>query len=98
MTDTATEDSPGGQPLGLPLNDGLGWDINRALFAGECQRLAEWALIGPVQRAALESFAERLLAAERERIKARLLSMDDGAAGRHNYYSHAAWVLFDRKA
>lgn len=41
--------------------------VNRALFVPECQRLNEWALIGPVQRAALESFAERLLSAERER-------------------------------
>jgi hypothetical protein len=49
----------------------LGPLVNRALFADECQRLAEWALIGPVQRAALESFAERLLAAERERWKSR---------------------------
>lgn len=38
------------------------------------------------------------VAVERERIKARLLGMDDAAAGRHNYYAHAAWVLFDRKA
>lgn len=50
----------------------VGQAVNRALFADECQRLAEWALIGPVQRAALESFAERLLAAERERCAAWL--------------------------
>jgi Lar family restriction alleviation protein len=36
------------------------------------------------------------VAAERESIKARLLNMDDAAAGRHNYYAHAAWVLFER--
>jgi len=48
--------------------------VSRALFADECERLAEWALIGPVQRAALESFAERLLAAERERCAKLVLS------------------------
>ena len=47
--------------------DELGAAVNRALFAEDCRRLSEWALIGPVQRAAVESFAERLLAAERER-------------------------------
>lgn len=36
------------------------------------------------------------VAAERESIKARLLGMDDAANGRHNYYAHAAWVLFER--
>lgn len=51
---------------------GLDLTVNRALFADECQRLAEWALIGPVQRAALESFSERLLAAERERCAMKL--------------------------
>jgi len=35
--------------------------VNHALFAAGCERLAEWALIGPVQRAAVESFAEALL-------------------------------------
>ena len=35
------------------------------------------------------------VAAEREDIKARLLSMHDSAAGHHSYYAHAAWVLFD---
>jgi hypothetical protein len=43
-------------------------------------------------RAALDA----AVAAERERIKARLLGMDDAAAGWHNYYAHAAWVLFER--
>ena len=57
-----TEATPGA----LGSNDGLGLAVNRALFSDECQRLAEWALIGPVQRAALESFAERVLAAERD--------------------------------
>lgn len=56
MTDNSASDS-----------DQLGLEVNRALFAPACQRLSEWALIGPAQRAALESFAERLLAAERER-------------------------------
>lgn len=60
MTDQAT-------PAKVRLTDGLGVVVNRALFDPACQRLSEWALIGPVQRAALETFAERLLAAERER-------------------------------
>lgn len=47
---------------------------------------------------ALRRWAAGVQAAERESIKARLLDMDDAAAGRHNYYAHAAWVLFDRKA
>jgi len=54
-------------PAKVGSTDQLGLLVNRALFADECERLAEWALIGPVQRAALESFAERLLAVERER-------------------------------
>lgn len=33
---------------------------------------------------------------ERDRIKAALLGMDDAVAGRHNYYAHAACVLFER--
>jgi hypothetical protein len=66
MSDTPDADH-GATPAALRLNDQLGPAVNRALFADECQRLSEWALIGPVQRAALESFAERLLAAERER-------------------------------
>lgn len=34
--------------------------IDSALADPACQRLAEWAAIGPVQRAAVESFADRL--------------------------------------
>lgn len=49
-------------------------------------------------RGELLSLLRAVQAAERESIKARLLGMDDAAAGRHNYYAHAAWVLFDRKA
>lgn len=59
-------------PLVVRLSDQLGLAVNRALFDPACQRLNEWALIGPVQRAALESFAERLLAAEREQCAAWL--------------------------
>lgn len=55
-------------PKGSVMGDRLGIAVNRALFDPACQRLNEWALIGPVQRAALESFAERLLAAERARV------------------------------
>jgi hypothetical protein len=61
---------PADTPLALKLTEGLGLAVRRALLSDECQRLAEWALIGPVQRAALETFAERLLAEvlkERER-------------------------------
>ena len=36
------------------------------------------------------------VAADCERIKAALIGMDDAVAGRHNYYAHAAWVLFER--
>lgn len=36
------------------------------------------------------------VAKERERIKARLMGMNDAAAGRHNYYDHAALMLFGR--
>lgn len=61
-------------PAKVGSTDQLGLLVNRALFADECERLAEWALIGPVQRAALESFAERLLAAERERCAKLVLS------------------------
>ena len=65
--EAASGQSDSGHGEALRLYDQLGLIVNRALLADECQRLTEWALIGPVQRAALESFAERLLAAERER-------------------------------
>jgi hypothetical protein len=64
----STTDDTSATRRGSGSNDLLGLAVNRALFADECQRLSGWALIGPVQRAALESFAERLLAAERERL------------------------------
>lgn len=53
--------APAAAPSAQP--GALGVAVNRALFRPECQRLSEWALIGPVQRAAVESFAEALLAA-----------------------------------
>lgn len=34
------------------------------------------------------------LAAERAQIRARLLEMNDAVRGHHNYYAHAALVLF----
>lgn len=39
--------------------------IDAALADPACQRLAEWAAIGPVQRAALASFADRIALPER---------------------------------
>jgi hypothetical protein len=42
----------------------------------------------------LRAYALANRAAERERIKERLLAMDDAVTGRHNYYAHAAFVLF----
>ena len=54
-------------PGALGSNDVLGPSVKSALLDPACQRLRDWALIGPVQRAEIESFAERLLAAERER-------------------------------
>lgn len=41
---------------------------------------------------------DEAVAAERERIRARLLAMDDAVSGRHNYYAHAAVVLFGANA
>lgn len=70
-------------PAQVGSTEELGPLVNRALFADECERLAEWALIGPVQRAALESFAERLMVAERERLHALLreaLAVRNGVA------------------
>lgn len=76
---------------GSDLSDGLGPAVKSAMLDPACQRLRDWALIGPVQRAEIESFAERLLAAERERYAklcdeqerqwleaARLCGGDDG--------------------
>lgn len=75
--------------------DGLAFAAHQAgesgLPLGDSAEVREW----------LESVmckAAELLAAERESIKARLIGMDEAVAGRHNYYAHAAWVLFDRKA
>lgn len=47
---------------------------------------------------AIQARIDAAVAAERERIKARLLGMDDAVAGRHNYYAHAAVVLFGPNA
>jgi len=50
--------------------DELGLAVKRALLADECQRLNDWVLIGLIQRAELEIFADRLRAEERERCAA----------------------------
>jgi hypothetical protein len=42
----------------------------------------------------MRAYALQELAKERERIKGRLIKMDAAIANRHNYYAHAAWVLF----
>ena len=41
--------------------DALTERVQRALSAPGCERLAEWAAIGPVQRAAVEQFAQSLV-------------------------------------
>lgn len=88
------------------LTEGLGLTPERAMFDrwlrdnGHCEDQHDDMLM-PLQRSLNELMWGAWKAAalaERERIKARLLGMDDAAAGRHNYYAHAAWVLFDRKA
>lgn len=47
-------------------------DLDSALQAPGCERLREWVEIGPVQRAALETFAEALAEALRPEIDFRL--------------------------
>ena len=42
----------------------------------------------------LTSYAAAAVAAERGLIRSRLLAMDDAVNGMHNYYAHAALVLF----
>lgn len=44
--------------FGYSATDDIADRIGNALTAPECHRLREWAVIGPVQRAAVESFAE----------------------------------------
>ena len=46
------------QPSAPSATDDIADRIINALTAPECHRLREWAAIGPVQRAAVESFAE----------------------------------------
>ena len=93
MTDQAT-------PAKVRLTDGLGPPLEDALKrayyytdAGEWRgpEVDEWDRWHAVAKVAAAQ-----VAAERESIKARLLGMDDAASGRHNYYAHAAWVLFER--
>lgn len=62
-----TDQATNAADRGSELSEGVGPAVKSALLDPACQRLREWALIGPVQRAEIESFAERLLAAERER-------------------------------
>ena len=69
-------------------------------FAALCEKhgfgavaRGEFPLIPPQMLRALLAAA---VAQERERIKSSLIGMDEAAAGRHNYYAHAAWVLFER--
>lgn len=77
--------------LGPPLEDAL----KRAYYytedgdwrGPEVDEWDRWHAVATVAAAQVE--------AERERIKARLLGMDD-ATSAHNYYAHAAWVLFER--
>lgn len=84
------EDHEPAPHLGLGSSERLGLLVNSAMLAEECLRLAEWALIGPVQRAALESFAERLLAADRARIKRDVAGLHMAqSANNQNYPS--AW-------
>lgn len=52
--------------------------------------------LGAWDESAFGAYAAAAVAAERERVKAALIGMDDAAAGKHNYYAHAAWALFDR--
>ena len=93
-------------PGALGSNDQLGMAVNRALFDLACQRISEWAHIGPVQRAALESFAERLLSAERERwnaLRNKLqadIARPEGRWGMHgreavgdDYFAALEWML-----
>ena len=78
----STEDTP--QPAGLPDPDTHCWDDDTNNDV--------WSYSQGLMRATIDA----AVAKERERIKARLLGMDDAAKGRHNYYAHAAWVLFER--
>ena len=55
------------RPDGSELSEALGPAVKSALLDPACQRLRDWTLIGPVQRAEIESFVERMLAEERER-------------------------------
>ena len=49
--------------------DGLTERVQLALSAPGCERLAEWAAIGPVQRAAVEQFAQSLESDLREQLE-----------------------------
>lgn len=69
-----------------------------------CDGSADWAELGPDAPEGIphvvasplydQTAIDAAVAAERERIRARLLAMDDAVSGRHNYYAHAAVVLF----
>ena len=75
--------------------DGPPPDEVTALFTAEQMRA--YALACVVMATRSDAFdVAAAVAAERERIKAALLGMDDAVAGAHNYYAHAAWVLFER--
>lgn len=107
-----TDDAPQGDPQAFRLNDGLGplpepptfyryqfqahygpvWRSSAENWNG-CPPIASEGLYSADQ---MRAYAAQQVAAERESIKARLLGMDDAANGRHNYYAHAAWVLFER--
>jgi hypothetical protein len=61
-------------PMPLPVA------VNHALLnTAGTERLREWALIGPVQRAALETFAEALLNAGHERAERLRAAVDEAA-------------------
>ena len=59
--------------------DALTERVQLALSAPGCERLAEWAAIGPVQRAAVEQFASGLLPDENSiaQLKARIQELGE---------------------
>lgn len=56
----STDQGTNAADSGSELSEGLGPAVKSALLDPACQRLRDWAQIGPAQRAEIESFAERL--------------------------------------
>lgn len=58
--------------------DGLTERVQHALSAPGCERLKEWAAIGPVQRAAVEQFAQSLAALDVDALSEAIMNLPAG--------------------